>query len=50
MVRGLRCTITKIHPFGTVDCVSADGKYAFRVTGLPFLAKSDAGHADNVIL
>lgn len=43
MVRGLRCTITKIHPFGTVDVVSSDGKRAFRVTGLPFVGTSDAG-------
>lgn len=35
-VRGVACRIVKIHPFGTLDCVSLDGKHAFRVSGLSF--------------
>lgn len=29
-------TITKVHPFGTVDVVTADGNH-YRVTGLAFI-------------
>jgi hypothetical protein len=36
-VYGLDCTIIKVWPFGTVDCVSKDGNLAWRVTGLSFL-------------
>lgn len=36
-VRGMRCRITKVWPFGTIDVVSLDGKHAWRVTGLGFL-------------
>ena len=35
-VRGVRCRIFRIHPFGTLDCVSLCGNYAWRVSGLDF--------------
>jgi len=34
-VRGVRCTILKLRPFGTLDVVTPEGR-AFRVTGLPY--------------
>jgi hypothetical protein len=33
-VRGVRCVVFKVRPFGTIDVVSVDGKQAFRVSGL----------------
>ena len=33
-VRGVSCTIVRIHPMGTVDVVSDCGKYAWRISGL----------------
>jgi 1,2-phenylacetyl-CoA epoxidase PaaB subunit len=35
-VRGVPVEIVKVHPFGTIDVVSLDGKHAWRVTGLSF--------------
>lgn len=35
-VRGLKCRIFKIHPFGTMDVEEINGERAFRVTGLSF--------------
>jgi hypothetical protein len=35
-VRGVTCRIVKIHPLGTLDCVSLDGLRSYRVTGLSF--------------
>lgn len=35
-VYGLRCQIVAVHPFGTIDVVSLDGKYAYRFSGLAF--------------
>lgn len=34
VVRGVRCVVFKVHPFGTVDVRSPDGAQAFRVSGL----------------
>ena len=34
-VYGQICTIVKVHPFGTIDVVAANGRY-YRVTGLSF--------------
>ena len=34
VVRGVDCEIVKVRPFGTIDVVSLDGKYAWRVSGL----------------
>ena len=34
-VRGKRCRIFKVHPAGTIDVESLDGKSAFRISGLP---------------
>lgn len=35
-VRGMLCTIIKVHPFGTVDVEAPNGRN-FRVTGLAFI-------------
>jgi hypothetical protein len=35
-VRGHKCRIFKIHAMGTLDVVSLCGRFAWRVTGLPF--------------
>lgn len=43
-VRGLSCTITKIHPFGTLDVRTPSGA-ALRVTGLPFRKCGHCGGA-----
>jgi hypothetical protein len=34
-VRGIRCRIFKIHPFGTIDVCEINGSRAFRLSGLP---------------
>ena len=34
-VHGIRCVITKVHGYGTVDAQAPDGQ-VWRVTGLPF--------------
>lgn len=36
LVRGIKCRVVKIHPFGTLDVVSLCGNYAYRVSGLSF--------------
>lgn len=35
IVRGLQCRIIAIRPFGTVDVESLDGRYVWRLSGLP---------------
>ena len=35
-IRGIPCRIVKIRAFGTIDVVSLDGQYAWRVSGLAF--------------
>ncbi len=35
-VRGVKCRIFKVRPFGTIDVESLCGKYAWRVSGLNF--------------
>lgn len=35
-VRGMLCTIIKVHPLGTVDVEAPNGRN-YRVTGLPFI-------------
>lgn len=37
IVRGVPCTVFKVRAFGTVDVVSDCGKYAWRLSGLPFV-------------
>lgn len=37
VVRDIECKIVKIHPFGTVDVESLDGKHNYRVSGLNFI-------------
>jgi hypothetical protein len=38
-VYGVKCRIFKVHPMGTIDVVSIDGRRAWRITGLPFFTK-----------
>lgn len=35
-VRGIKCRVFRIHPFGTMDVEALDGSVCFRVTGLNF--------------
>ncbi len=35
-VRGHVCKIIKVRPFGTIDVLSLDGKFAWRLSGLNF--------------
>lgn len=37
VVRGVKCRITKVHKFGTIDVQAIDGSGAWRITGLSFL-------------
>ena len=36
IVRGIKCEIVRILPFGTIDVVALDGSGAWRVSGLAF--------------
>lgn len=38
-VRGLECRITKVLPFGTIECESISTHHAFRVSGCMFTEK-----------
>jgi hypothetical protein len=36
MVYGVKCSIVRIRPFGTIDVVEVDGERAWRLSGLNF--------------
>jgi hypothetical protein len=35
-VRGISCRIVRVHSAGTVDVLSLDGRFAWRISGLGF--------------
>lgn len=40
IVRGVRCRIFKLHPFGTMDVEQIDGPNAWRISGAPFILET----------